>query len=145
MQESSTNASSQSFRQKCTCFQTICWLVSWSFEPSQPQKITLGLNTNITLSPSYSFHKSSDNKSCLFSLFIFRGHSTREPASSRVTYFILQAYTGTMRFSHSKHRKNRERFGKNAGEWTGNLEINKGEIPGSKRSMYGYILTYSRL
>ena len=25
------------------------------------------------------------------------------------------------------------------------LEISKEEIPGSKRSMYGYILTYSRL
>ena len=30
-----------------------------------------------------------------FSLFIFCVHSTWEPASSRVTYFILQAYTGT--------------------------------------------------
>ena len=38
-----------------------------------------------------------------------------------------------------------EVFGKNAGEWTGSVEINKEEIPGSKRSMYGYILTYSRL
>ena len=36
-------------------------------------------------------------------------------------------------------------FGKNAGEWTGRVEISKEEIPGSKRSMYGYILTYSRL
>ena len=36
-------------------------------------------------------------------------------------------------------------FGKNAGEWTGRVEIGKKEIPGSKRSMYGYILTYSRL
>ena len=36
-------------------------------------------------------------------------------------------------------------FGKKAGEWTGRLEISKGEIPGSKRSMYGYILTDSRL
>ena len=36
-------------------------------------------------------------------------------------------------------------FGKNAGEWTGSVEIRKEEIPGSKRSMYGYILTYSRL
>ena len=36
-------------------------------------------------------------------------------------------------------------LGKNAGEWTGSVEINKEEIPGSKRSMYGYILTYSRL
>ena len=36
-------------------------------------------------------------------------------------------------------------LGKNAGEWTRRLEISKEEIPGSKRSMYGYILTYSRL
>ena len=36
-------------------------------------------------------------------------------------------------------------FGKNAGEWTRRVEICKEEIPGSKRSMYGYILTYSRL
>ena len=32
-------------------------------------------------------------------------------------------------------------FGKNAGEWTGRVEISKEEIPGSKRSMYGYTLT----
>ena len=36
-------------------------------------------------------------------------------------------------------------FGKNAGEWTGKVEISKEEIPGSKRSMYGFIMTYSRL
>ena len=36
-------------------------------------------------------------------------------------------------------------FGKNAGEWTGRVEIKKEEIPDRKRSMYGYILTYSRL
>ena len=35
-------------------------------------------------------------------------------------------------------------FGKNVGEWTGGVEIRTEEIPGSKRSMYGYILTYSR-
>ena len=33
-------------------------LVSWCFEPSQPQRITSGLNTNFTLSLSYSLHKS---------------------------------------------------------------------------------------
>ena len=65
------------------------WFVSWCFEHSQPQRITSGLNTNFILSPSY-------HKSCFFSLFIFRGHSTREPASGRVTSFILRAYTGTM-------------------------------------------------
>ena len=80
-----------------------------------------------------------------FSLFIFRGHSVREPASSRVTYFILQAYTGTG-VSHSQHREKIGRgFGKNAGEWTESVEISKKEIPGSNRGMYGYILTYSRL
>ena len=36
-------------------------------------------------------------------------------------------------------------FGKNAGEWIGRIETGKEEIPGSKRSMYDYILTYSRL
>ena len=36
-------------------------------------------------------------------------------------------------------------LGKNAGEWTGRVEISKEEIPGSKRSMYGYLLTYCRL
>ena len=39
-------------------------LVSLCFEPSQPQRITSGLNTNFTLSPSYSLHKSSYHKSC---------------------------------------------------------------------------------
>ena len=41
--------------------------------------------------------------------------------------------------------ENRRGFGKNAGEWTGRVEISKEEIPGSKRSMYGYIMTYSVL
>ena len=72
-------------------------LVSWGLEPGQPQRITSGLNTNFAPSPSYSFHKSSYHKSCLLSLFIFRRHSTREPACGRVTYFILRAYMGTMR------------------------------------------------
>ena len=39
----------------------------------------------------------------------------------------------------------RRGFGKNAGGWTGRVKIIKEEIPGSKRSMYGYILIYSRL
>ena len=79
------------------CAVLIRHLVTWHSEPSQPQRITFGLNTNSTLSPSYSFHKSCYHKSCFFfffSLFKFLGHSTREPASNRVTYFILWAYKG---------------------------------------------------
>ena len=41
--------------------------------------------------------------------------------------------------------KIRRGFGKNAGEGNGRVEIGKEETPGSKCSMYGYILTYSRL
>ena len=41
---------------------------------------------------------------------------------------------------------NLERFWKkNAGDWTGRVEISKKGIPGSKGSMYCYILIYSRL
>ena len=68
-----------------------------------------------------------------FSLFIFRGYSIREPASSRVTYFILRAYIGTC-VSRNYHEKNsREVLEKNAGEWTRRVAISKEEIPGSKR------------
>ena len=83
-----------------------------------------------------------------FNLFIFHGHSTREPASSRVTYFIFRAYAGTG-VSHSQHReKIRGDFGekkKNAGEWNRRVEISKEEILGSNQSMHGYILTYTGL
>ena len=36
-------------------------------------------------------------------------------------------------------------FAKNALKWTGRVAISKEEIPGSKSSIYGYILIYSRL
>ena len=64
---------------------------------------------------------------------------------SRVIYLIPRAHTGTG-VSHSQYRKKSgEVLEKKAGEWTGRVEISKEEIPGSKRSMYGYMLTYSRL
>ena len=43
-------------------------------------------------------------KTIFFSLVIFRGHSTQEPASSRVSHFILRAYTGTG-VGHSQQEK----------------------------------------
>ena len=47
---------------------------------------------------------------------------------------------GDLFYSAGQHRKKIGRdFGKNAGEWTGRVEISKEEFPGSKRSMYGYI------
>ena len=76
---------------------------------------------------------------------IVRGHSAREPASSREAYFILWAYTGTG-VSHSQHReKSGEVLDKMQVNGPGSVEISKKEIPGSKRSMYDCILTSSRL
>ena len=98
----------------------------------------------VGLSPSHSFYKSSYQKSVVFLAYSYStGTLTQEPASSRVTYFILRAYTATGT-GHSQHRKKiRRAFGKNAGEWTGRVEISKEEIPGSKCSKHGNILTYS--
>ena len=123
----------------------VSYLIIRCFEPSQPQRITSGLNTNFTLSPSYSFDKSSYHKSCSWAYLNSAGtqHENLHPAGWPI---LLYGLTQEPCVSHSQHRKNRERFwNKNAGERTGSAEISKEEIPGSKPSMYGYILTYSRL
>ena len=67
---------------------------------------------------------------CFLSLFIFRGRSTREPASSRVTYFILRAYTGTV-VSHSQYWK------KKSGEVLEKIQVNgpKGRNIARKKSL----------
>ena len=63
---------------------------------------------------------------------------------SRMTYIILQAHTGTQETQLTQENPGRG-FGKNAGEWTGRVKINKDEMPGSRRSMHGYVQTCSRL
>ena len=55
-----------------------------------------------------------------------------------MTYFILWVSTGTGVNHKLAQEKLRSGFGKNAGEWTGRVEISKEEMPGSKCSMYGY-------
>ena len=58
-------------------------------------------------------------------------------------------YSAGLRRNHVLDTSNtgeiRRGFGKNAGDWTVRVEVSKEEIPGSKCSMCGYILTYSRL
>ena len=81
------------------------------------------------------------HKSCFFSLLIFRGHSTRNlhPAGWP-SWFCWPTQEPVLATA------NRRSFGeKNAGKWTVRAEISKEEILGSKRSMQGNILAYSRL
>ena len=63
---------------------------------------------------------------CLLSLSIFRGHSTREPASGRVTYFILRAYTGTMYQPQPTQEKSGEFWRKKKKEKKGRWMDRKG-------------------
>ena len=70
---------------------------------------------------------------------MFRGHSAWEPA------VVFCRPTQEPVLATANIGKLVRGFGKNAGEWTGRVEISKEEIPGSKRSVYGYILTSSRL
>ena len=114
--------------------------VSWCFKPSQPQRITSGhLNTNVTIIPSYNIISQVIIVPLFWAYLYAAGtqHGNLHPAGWPILHSAGQ---------HSQHMKKIGRgFGKNAGEWTGRVEISKEEIPGSKRSMYGYILTYSRL
>ena len=56
---------------------------------------------------------------------------------SRVTYFILRANIGTSVSRSQAQEKLGRGVGRNAGEWTGRVEISKEEVPGSRRSMHG--------
>ena len=60
-----------------------------------------------------------------FNLFIFRGHSTREPASGRVTHFFSAGLHRNHVLAITSTGKIGRSFGKNAGEWTGRVEISK--------------------
>ena len=61
----------------------VSYLVTWCFEPSQPQRITSGLNKNFILSPSYSLHKSLHNKSYVSLAYLYSAgtqHGNLHPA-----------------------------------------------------------------
>ena len=74
---------------------------------------------------------------------------------SRLIYIILRADTGNgvghsqQTHTHTPKTKKqkkatRERFWKNAGEWTGRVETGKKEVHGRSRSKHGFILTCSK-
>ena len=89
-----------------------------------------------------------NNTRFFFSLFLFPGHSAREPASIVCDddQGILRVLAGTSLATANAGKKKLGRgLEKNEGEWTGKVEFSKEEIPGSRRSIHGCILTYSRL
>ena len=61
-------------------------LVSWCFEPSQPQRIISGLKTNFDLSPSYSIHESLSNESLFLTPQLSFKYNTRK-STQHPSYF----------------------------------------------------------
>ena len=99
------------FRQPWWQEQLISSLVE-CFEPCQVQRIASGLNTNFTLSPSYSCHKSSHHKSCFFLAYLYSAgtqHGNLPPAGWPI---LFCGPTQEPCVSHSQYRKNREKFWK---------------------------------
>ena len=94
-----------------TLFMSVAQLVSWCFEPSQPQRITSGLNTNLTLFRSYSIHKSSYHKSYFLAYLYSAGtqHGNLHLAGWPI---LFCRPTQEPCVSHNQHRKYRERFWK---------------------------------
>ena len=124
-------------------------LVSWCFEPSQAQRIASGLNTNFILSISVSF-PSHDTTShfcccCCFLAYLYSAGTQEGNLPPAEWPILFCGPTQEPVLAAANTGKTRERFWKNAGEWTGRVEINQEEIPGSKRSTDGYILTCFRL
>ena len=131
-------------------------LVSWCFQPRQQQRIISGLKTNFNLS-AIVIHSTSlfySNHSFLSNTYF--GTYLRSVALDTGTYIsgllrwagwptLFCGPTQQPVLATANTAKTPESFGENAGEWTGKVEISKEESSGSKRSMYGHILTYSRL
>ena len=78
----------------------VSYFVSGYFEPSQPQRITSGLNTNFNLSLSHSFHKSLNHKSFFNFFFLaqtkaqilctFSERKTRKNNNTKTITHILE-------------------------------------------------------
>ena len=91
----------------------------------------------------HSISKSFSSQVMFLSLFIFCGHSTQEPALTRLTILFCGPTQEPM-LAIVNTGKNWERFWKKCRWiWTGRVEIGKEEIPGSRRSMYGYIVYWT--
>ena len=101
-----------------------------SFFP--PQTTTQIISTICNASPETHWHM-------FWNLFTIRGQAL----------VVWNDEQGGLFHSAGPHRQQRKNSGavleKNAGEWTGRVEISREEIPGSRHSMHGYVRTCSRL
>ena len=140
--------------------------VSRCFKPSQPQRITSGLNTNFSLSKviqSTSHYTtglfSSDSSNVIHNFGTQNRKTITHGLEPNHIPWALNTGTCIQRsdlFYSAGLRRNRRQpqltqeklgkgFGKNAGERTRRVEISKEEIPGCMCNMHGNKQTCSRL
>ena len=84
------------------------WLVSWCFKPSQPQRITSGLNTNLTIQVKYYFTSHHRSTNHVFLAYLYAAstqHGNLHPAGWPILFCRLT------------QEKNWERFWKKC-RWT---------------------------
>ena len=106
----------EELKAKVRTLRSVSYLVSWCFEPSQPQRaenklqyiyklfiphvflsFSLSLSqTTAQILSTFSECKTRKTTTHVLEPIYIRKHPKREPESSRETYFILWAYTGTM-------------------------------------------------
>ena len=99
---------------------SVSWLMLWT---KSTTKDYIRAEHNLHSIPKLFISQVIIPQAFFLSLFIFRGHSVREPASSRVTC-LLCGPTQEPRVSHSQYRENRERFLKKC-KWMDRKSRNK--------------------
>ena len=114
------------------------------FEPSQPQS-TSRLNTNFIPSPSYSFHKSLHHKSHGVWAYLYSAGTKHWNLHLERWPILFCGPTQEPVLAAANRGKTWEKFWKKCRWMDRKAEISTEEIPGSKCSMHGNVLTYSRL
>ena len=95
-------------------------LVSWCFEPSQPQRITSGLNANFTLSQSHSLHVIIP-QAMFFEPIYIHGALNMGTCIQQGDLFFSAGLRRNCCEPQPTQEKIRRDFGKYAGEWTGRV------------------------
>ena len=103
------------------------------------------LSWSVTCPNHQSFRLSVTVMQCINDLIYTWSKKIPALTSSYLQVRNMAAMCDYASITNANTGKTRERFRKNAGEWTGRLEISEDEIPGNKFSLYDYIPTYSRL
>ena len=105
--------------------------VSWCLQPSQPQRITSGLNTNPTISKLFILQVIIPQFMFFEPIYIPRALNTGTCIQQGDPFYSSGLHRNRC-WPQTIRGKFARSFGRNAREWTGWVEISKEEIPSSR-------------